>query len=264
MKKILTGFLKIIGLTLITTSFAFAQNAVIVNGRSISKSKLDRLIEKTGQPNSPEIREKGREMLITQELVFQEAEKRGINQREDIKDQIEQAKLGIIVAAVFVDYISKEGITDADLQPAYDTIKGQFSGKEYKAKHILVEKEIDAKNLITKIKAGASFEQLAKDNSKDVGSGAKGGNLDWVNPSTLVPEFSKAMTLLEKGQMTQSPIKTQFGWHIILLDDVRDTKVPTLQELKPQLVQMLSQDENWQKAKFSEMMKKFKSKAKIQ
>ena len=135
---------------------------------------------------------------------------------------------------------------------------------EVEVKRTELEKEIDAKNLITKIKAGASFEQLAKDNSKDVGSGAKGGNLDWVNPSTLVPEFSKAMTLLEKGQMTQSPIKTQFGWHIILLDDVRDTKVPTLQELKPQLVQMLSQDENWQKAKFSEMMKKFKSKAKIQ
>ena len=128
----------------------------------------------------------------------------------------------------------------------------------------MVEKEADAKSLIAKIKAGSSFEELAKANSKDPGSAAKGGELDWVSSTALVPEFSKAMSALNKGQMTQTPVKTQFGWHIILLEDVRDAKVPSLQELKPQLVQMLTQDENWQRAKFGEMMQKFKSKARIE
>lgn len=250
--------------TILVASTTFAQNAAIVNGKSIPKAKLDRLIVKSGQPPSPEVREKGRELLITRELVLQEAEKRGINQREDIKDQIDQAKLGILVAAVFEDYIAKDGISDAELQGAYDTVKGQFAGKEYKVKHILVEKEADAKSLIAKIKAGSSFEELAKANSKDPGSAAKGGELDWVSSTALVPEFSKAMSALNKGQMTQTPVKTQFGWHIILLEDIRDAKVPSLQELKPQLVQMLTQDENWQRAKFGEMMQKFKSKARIE
>ncbi len=249
---------------LIASTLTFAQNAAVVNGKSIPKAKLDQLISKSGQPTSPEIREKGRELLITRELVLQEAEKRGINQREDVKEQLEQAKLGVLVAAVFADYVEREGITEADLQHAYDTVKGQFAGKEYKVKHILVEKEADAKNLIGKLKNGASFDELAKANSKDPGSAVKGGELDWVSSTSLVPEFSKAMTNLNKGQMTQAPVKTQFGWHIILLEDIRDAKVPTIQELKPQLTQLLTQDENWQRAKFSEMMQKFKSKAKIQ
>lgn len=249
---------------LLASTLSIAQNAAVVNGKSIPKAKLDQLINKSGQPASPEMREKGRELLITRELVLQEAEKRGINQREDVKEQLEQAKLGVLVAAVFADFVEKEGITEADLQHAYDTVKGQFAGKEYKVKHILVEKESDAKNLISKLKSGASFDELAKANSKDPGSAAKGGELDWVSSTSLVPEFSKAMTSLNKGQMTQTPVKSQFGWHIILLEDIRDAKVPTIQELKPQLTQMLTQDENWQRAKFSEMMQKFKSKAKIQ
>lgn len=251
-------------LVLTAPSWSLAQNAVIVNGKSIPKSKLDRLVEKSGQPASPEVREKGRELLITREIILQEADKRGISQREDVKDQIEIAKMSVVVAAVFEDYIAKEGVSDSELQSVYDSVKGQFGGKEYKVRHILVEKETDAKALTAKIKAGASFEDLAKANSKDPGSGSKGGDLDWVTSAALVPEFSKAMTALEKGQMTASPVRSQFGWHIIRLDDSRETKVPTLQELKPQLMQMLSQDEKWQRAKFGEMMQKFRSKAKIQ
>jgi peptidyl-prolyl cis-trans isomerase C len=244
--------------------YSSAQNAVIVNGKSISKAKLDRLVEKSGQPSSPEVREKGRELLITREILLQEADKRGISQREDIKDQIEISKMSVIVAAVFEDYIAKEGVPDSELQAVYDSVKGQFGGKEYKVRHILIEKESDAKALTAKLKAGGSFEELAKVNSKDTGSAVKGGDLDWVTPAALVPEFSKAMTALEKGQMTSTPVKSQFGWHIIRLEDARETKVPSLQELKPQLMQMLSQDEKWQRAKFGEMMQKFRTKAKIQ
>lgn len=256
--KIITSF------ALSISCLAAAQNAVIVNGKSIPKSKLDKLVERSGQQNSQEVRDKGRELLITRELISQEAEKRGILQREDVKEQIDQAKLSVIVAAVFEDYLATDGITDKDLEPVYDSVKGQFGGKEYKVKHILVSTDSLAKSIIAKLKNGESFESLAKEFSKDPGSAAKGGDLDWVASASLVPEFSKAMTKLEKGQTTSNPVKTQFGWHIIRLDDFRDSKVPTLQELKPQLVQMLTQDQNWQKAKFGELMQKLRSKAKIQ
>ena len=262
-KNRLFGSIACIFLFTFSTSI-FAQNAVIVNGKSIPKSKLDKLVERSGQQNSPEVREKGRELLITRELITQEAEKRGVLQREDVKEQLDQAKLSVLVAAVFEDYLATDGITDKDLTPVYDSVKGQFGGKEYKVKHILVQTEAIAKSITTRLKNGDSFESLAKEFSKDPGSASKGGDLDWVASASLVPEFSKAMSKLEKNQTTPSPVKTQFGWHIIRLEDVRDAKVPSLQELKPQLIQMLTQDQNWQKAKFGELMEKLRSKAKIQ
>jgi peptidyl-prolyl cis-trans isomerase C len=203
-------------------------------------------------------------MLITRELINQEAIKRGVINNDGIQEQLEQARLNILVGAVFEDYIQREGVTEAELKTAYEQVKGQFSGKEYKVKHILVEKEADAKSLIAKIKAGEKFEDLAKAKSKDPGSAVNGGDLNWMNPQALVPEFSKAMVALDKGQMTDKPVKSQFGFHIIKLEDVRESKVPTVAELKPQLIQMMAQDQNWQKAKFEEMLAKLKSKAKVQ
>jgi peptidyl-prolyl cis-trans isomerase C len=181
-----------------------------------------------------------------------------------VKDQIEQARLGVLVSALFEDYIDKGGISEDDYKSAYESVKSQFGGKEYKVHHILVEKEAEAKALIAKIKAGAKFEDLAKANSKDPGSAPNGGNLEWVSDKALVPEFSKAMVTLKKAQMTDQPVKSQFGWHIIRLDDVRDVKVPTMAEIKDQLKQMMMQDQAWQKAKFAEMMKKMREKARIE
>lgn len=245
-------------------SSSFAQNAVVVNGKAIPSAKLNRLIEQSGQPNSPEVREKARDILITKELVLQEADKRGLTKSPEVQDAIEQAKLSVIVSAVFEDFISKEGISDKELQPVYDSMKSQMGGKEYKARHILVSDEKLAKSLLAQIKAGANFAELAKANSKDPGSAAKGGDLDWVSASSLVPEFSKVMTTLSAGQLASEPVKTDFGWHIIQVDEIKDTPIPTLAEVKPKLVQMLTQDQNWQKTKFAEMMEKFKAKAKIQ
>jgi peptidyl-prolyl cis-trans isomerase C len=128
----------------------------------------------------------------------------------------------------------------------------------------LVEKEADANALIAKIKAGASFADMAKQSSKDPGSAPNGGELGWVSDKSLVPEFSKAMVALNKGQMTDKPVKSQFGWHIIRVDDVRDAKAPPMDEIKAELKQILIADENWQKAKFSEMMQKLRAKAKVQ
>jgi peptidyl-prolyl cis-trans isomerase C len=248
----------------LSAGFAHAQNAAVVNGKSIPKVKLDKLMAASGQPNSPEMRERARDMLITRELINQEAINRGLIASEAVQEQLEQARLNVLVGALFDDFIMRDGVSDAELKQTYDQIKTQFEGREYKVRHILVEKEADAKALIAKIKAGEKFEDLAKANSKDPGSGANGGDLDWMSPQALVPEFSKAMQALQKGQMTDKPVKSQFGWHIIRVDDVRDAKVPTLAELKPQLIQMLSQDQNWQRAKFNDMIAKLKAKAKIQ
>jgi len=248
----------------VLSSHAFAQNAVIVNGKSIPKAQLDKLVQRSGQPDTPQVRDQAREMLVTRELVLQEADKRGVIQNEAVREQLEQARVGVLVAAVFEDFIEKEGVAEVDLQAAYESVKAQFTGKEYHVEHILVEKESDAKAITAQLKAGANFEEIAKAKSLDPGSAKNGGDLGWVTEKALVPEFSKAMVQLKNGQITDKPVKSQFGWHIIKMIDSRDVKAPSMEEMKDQLKQMIMADKNWQKAKFSEMMQKLRAKAKIQ
>ena len=243
---------------------AIAQNAAIVNGKSIPKAQLDKLVQKSGQPDNPQVRDQAREMLVTRELILQEANNRGVLQKESVRDQLEQSRVGILVAAVFEDYVEKEGIAEADLKAAYESVKAQYTGKEYHVEHILVEKESDAKAIIAQIKAGGNFEESAKAKSKDPGSAKKGGDLGWVSDKALVPEFSKAMVQLKNGQITDKPVKSQYGYHIIKMVDSRDVKAPSFEEMKDQLKQMIASDQNWQKAKFSEMMQKLRAKAKVQ
>jgi len=243
---------------------AVAQNAVIVNGKAIPKSQLDKLVEKTGKSDNPQVRDQAREMLITRELILQEADKRGVIQKESVRDQLEQSRVGVLVAAVFEDYVERESVSDADLKAAYENVKDQYTGKEYHVEHILVDKEADAKAIIAQLKAGANFEEIAKAKSKDPGSAKNGGDLGWVSDKALVPEFSKAMVQLKNGQITDKPVKSQFGYHIIKMLDSRDAKAPSFDEMKEQLKQMIMADQNWQKAKFSEMMQKLRAKAKIQ
>ena len=242
----------------------YAQNAAIVNGKAIPKAQLDKLVQKSNQPDNQQVRDQAREMLVTRELILQEANNRGVMQKESVREQLEQSKMGILIAAVFEDYVEKEGVAESELKAAYEQVKAQFTGKEYHVEHILVEKEADAKAITAQIKAGGNFEQIAKEKSKDPGSAPKGGDLGWVSDKALVPEFSKAMVQLKKGQVTDKPVKTQYGWHIIKLDDVRDVKAPSMEEIKDQLKQMITADQNWQKAKFSELMQKLRAKAKIQ
>ena len=252
-----------LGATLIAGP-VFAQNAVIVNGKPIPKAQLDKLLQKSGQADNPQVRDQAREMLVTRELILQEANNRGLSQNDAVKEQIEQSRMGILVAAVFQDYVEKEGIAEADLKAAYESVKSQYTGKEYHVEHILVEKEADAKAITAQLKAGANFEELAKAKSKDPGSAPTGGDLGWVSEKSWVPEFSKAMVQLKKGQITDKPVKTQFGWHIIKMDDMRDVKTPPMEEIKDQLKQMIASDQNWQKAKFAELMQKLRAKARIQ
>lgn len=252
---------------ILSTVFAtnvFAQNAVIVNGKPIPKAQLDKLVQKSGQADNPQARDQAREMLVTRELIVQEANNRGVLQKEVVREQLEQARLSVLVAAVFEDYVEKEGVAEADLKAAYETVKNQYTGKEYHVEHILVEKESDAKAIIAQLKAGGNFEDIAKSKSIDPGSAKNGGDLGWVSDKALVPEFSKAMVQLKNGQITDKPVKSQFGYHIIKVVDTRDVKAPSYEEMKDQLKQIIMADQNWQKAKFSEMMQKLRAKAKIQ
>jgi peptidyl-prolyl cis-trans isomerase C len=132
-------------------------------------------------------------------------------------------------------------VSDAEAQAEYDKFKAEASGTEYRASHILVEQEDEAKALIAQIKGGAKFEDLAKTKSKDPGSGERGGDLDFAKPDAYVPEFGKAMAALKKGEMTETPVKSQFGWHIIRLTDTREAQFPAFDEVKGQIVERLEQ-----------------------
>jgi len=237
--------LLLLSAAMLTPLAAIAQNVAIVNGKPVPKSRVDTLLlqatRQGGQPKTPELEAQVRDEVVLREMFMQEAEKRGLAATRDYKAQMELARQSILIRELFNDYQKKNPVTDAEVQAEYDKFKAQASGTEYHASHILVETEEQAKALIDQIKAGAKFEDLAKKNSKDPGSGEKGGDLDWANAGSYVPEFSQAMTALKKGEMTQTPVKSQFGYHIIRLDDTRDAQFPPLAEVKPQVQQRLAQ-----------------------
>ena len=223
---------------------AFAQNVAIVNGKAVPKARVDALalqLSRSGRPVTPEMQGQIREEVIAREVFMQEAEKLGLSSTDDFKVQMELARQAILIRELFADYQKKNPVTDADLKGEYDKFVAANGGKEYKARHILVEKEDEAKAIIASLKRGGKFEDIAKKQSKDPGSGANGGDLDWANPSSYVPEFSDAMAKLNKGQLTDTPVKTQFGYHVIRVDDIRTAKLPPFEELKPQIAQQMQQ-----------------------
>lgn len=220
----------------------FAQNIAIVNGRPVPKARADFFVSEQvqqGQSDTPELQRMVREELINREILQQEAERKGLGSSNEVKQQLELTRQAILLRALQQDFMKTNKVSDKDLNEEYNRIKAQFGDKEYRARHILVDSEDKAKSLIDQIRKGAKFEDMAKQHSKDPGSGANGGDLDFAAPGNFVPEFSKAMTGLQKGQMTEAPVKSQFGWHIIKLEDVREAQIPSLDEVKPQLSQSL-------------------------
>jgi peptidyl-prolyl cis-trans isomerase C len=220
-----------------------AQNAAVVNNKPISSAKVDTFVKQLiaeGQKDGPELRKFVVDQLINREILTQEADRLGIG-RAEVQQQLELARQQIMIQSLFRDHMKSKPITDAEIKAEYDKAKGAAGGKEYQARHILVplDKEELAKQLIDQIKKGAKFEDLAKKESKDPGSAANGGDLGWANPAGLVKPFADAMANLKKGEMTESPVKTEYGWHIIKLNDVRDIQPPPLDQVKPQIVQEL-------------------------
>ncbi|MFY7865800.1 peptidylprolyl isomerase [Roseateles sp.] len=224
---------------------ASAQNIAIVNGKPVPKARAEQLIAqvtKSGQQQrSPELEAQVKDEVVLREIFLQEAEKRGIPASADYKAQMEMARQSILIRELFADYAKKNPVSDADAKAEYDKFKAQNSGQEFRARHILVEKEDEAKALIAQIKGGAKFEDLATKNSKDPGSAANGGDLDWANGNSYVKEFTEALTKLQKGEMTQEPVKSQFGFHIIKLEDTREAQFPAFDDVKAQILQRLNQ-----------------------
>jgi peptidyl-prolyl cis-trans isomerase C len=261
MKKNFLATTVVAGLLALSAQGVLAQNVAIVNGKAVPKTRLDSLaqqVARSGRPVTPEMEGQLREEVIAREVFMQEAEKQGLSASEDFKAQMELARQTILIRELFAEYQKKNPIVDADLKTEYDKFAAANGGKEYKARHILVEKEADAKAIVASLKKGGKFEEIAKKQSKDPGSGAKGGDLDWANPASYVPEFSAALTKLNKGQMTETPVKTQFGYHIIRVDDTRDAKLPSFDEVKPQIAQQMQQQ------KLTAFQEELRKKAKVE
>lgn len=216
-----------------------------VNGKTISQADYDFLLKQSqmqGQSDTPELRKNILNKLVTEEIVSQEAVKKGFDKSADVLTQLDLARQGILIRAYLQDYVKNNPISDDDVKAEYEKIKSQMGDKEYHARHILVDKESEAKEIIAKLKKGEKFEKLAE-KSKDPGSKGKGGDLGWAAPANYVPEFSAAMTKLNKGQYTTEPVKSQFGYHIIKLDDVRPVQAPAFDAVKQNLQQRLQQQQ---------------------
>lgn len=235
--------------------------AATVNGTAISKNRVDLLIKQRagmGQPDSPDMRKAIIDQLAMQLIVSQEATKKGLDKNPEVIDQLELTKQSILANAFIQDYIKNHPVSDDQLKSEYDKIKAQMTGSEFKARHILVEKEAEAKDIIAKLKKGAKFEKLAQEKSKDPGSKANGGDLGWFDPRGMVPEFSNAVAKLEKGKYTTEPVKSQFGYHVIMLEDSRPMQAPPFEQVKPGLTQQIQQQN------LKKLVDEMKAKAKIE
>ena len=237
-----------------------ADKVATVNGKAIPKSRLDYMVKSQvahGTPDSDQLRKAIVDRLISVEIVVQDAERKGLTKNADVRSQLELAREQVIFQAYVDDHLKTHPIKDDAVRDEYNRVKAQRGAKEYKARHILVENEAEAKTIIEQLKKGAKFEDLAKQ-SKDVGSRDKGGELDWQPATTYVKPFADALAKLEKGKTTEAPVQSQFGWHVIRLDDVRAAQFPAFDEVKQQIVGMLQNQE------IEKMVHDLRAKAKVE
>lgn len=245
----------------IVSAPAFAQNKVFatVNGQPIPQSVYDAFATEQkaqGAPDSPELQNAVKEELIRREILAQEAKKKGLDKKGTIQGQIELAKQAVLIRAFLTDYVKAHPISEAQLKAEYETIKANLGTTEYKVRHILVENEDEAKVIIVKLDKGEKFSELAKA-SKDPGSKDKGGELGWSSPNAYVKPFGEALGKLKKGEYTKAPVKSDFGYHIIMLEDSRPATPPTFEQAKPQLQQRASQQQ------IEQLVKELRAKAKV-
>lgn len=240
---------------LVASTAVFAQNIATVNGKPIPKSREDAWVEqlkKQGQQDTPQLRQQVKDQLIQREVFMQEVTKRGIAEKPDVKFQLDVQRQNALIQALMREELARNPVTDEQVKAAYEEQKKSTGAREYKARHILVESEAEAKDITAQLKKGAKFEELAK-KSKDPGSAQRGGELDWAGAGAYVKPFSDAMVKLDKGQMTDAPVQSQFGWHIIKVDDVREAQFPPLDQVTPQIREALSQQ---RMAAFADQLRK--------
>ncbi len=250
----------IAGALLSTSALAAGSTLAKVNGVAIPQSMGDALLaaqKAQGAPDSAELKNAVREELIRRELLVQEAKKAGLDKKPDLAAQAEAARQDVLIRAYVQQFVKKTPVSDEQLKKQYETIKAQLGATEYKARHILVKEEADAKAIIANLKKGAKFEELAKQ-SIDPGSKDNGGDLGWASAGNFVKPFSDAMVALSKGKYTEAPVKTDFGYHVIQLDDSRPLTVPAFEEIKPRLLQQA------QGQAINKMVEALRAKAKVE
>jgi peptidyl-prolyl cis-trans isomerase C len=232
-----------------------------VNGVAVPASHFDFIMQQQrsrGAPDNDQTRRMVREELVNREIVMQEAQRAGFAKNPEVQTQMEIARQEIVVGAYLRDWVQKHPVTDADVEREYERVKAQNGDKEYRARHILVDTEDEAKSIIAELKKGANFADLAQKRSKDPGSKDRGGDLDWNTPAAFDKAFSDAMVKLAKGTFTETPVQTRFGYHVIQLEDVRQTRFPALAEVKPRIQQQLTQQ------KVDELVRGLRAKAKVE
>ena len=238
-----------------------AGSVATVNGVAIPVTRAEFMLQQhqaRGAQATEQTRAMVRDELINREVIAQEAQRGGLAKSAEVAAQLDLARQEVLVGAYLRDWVRKNPVTDADVQKEYDRARGQAGEREYRARHILVESEEQAKGLIADLKKGGKFDELAKKNSKDSGSAERGGDLDWNIPAAYDRAFSDAMTKLEKGKHSEAPVRTRFGFHIIQLDDVRPVRFPGLNEVRQRIQQQLVQN------KVDELIRGLRAKAKIE
>jgi len=241
------------------TSVTHAADPATVNGKPIKKEWVDFIVKdaKARGQKGEGLEKAVINELVGSELAFQEAVKKGFDKKSDIKTAAEIGRRKLIVNAYLADHMKKNPISDADTKAAYEQYKKELGTKEYKGQHILVKTEAEAKTIIASLNSGGDFKKLAKEKSLDPGSKVKGGDLGWFSTSGMVKPFGDAVKSLKKGATTAAPVQTQFGWHVIKLNDSRAVKAPTYAKAKEGLKRTLQQ------RKLEKLMMGLKEKAKI-
>ncbi|MGQ0544302.1 MAG: peptidylprolyl isomerase [Betaproteobacteria bacterium] len=232
-----------------------------VNGVAVPRARMEYLLEQQkgrGMQDTDQTRAMVREELVNREIIAQEAGRSGLAKKPEVQAELDLARQQIVVNAYLREFVRKNPIGDADVQKEYERAKAQTGAREYKASHILLETEDEAKGVIAQLKKGGKFDELASKNSKDQGSKERGGDLDWNVPGAFDRQFSDAMVKLEKGKYTETPVRTRFGFHVIKLDDVRETRFPALADVKQRIQQQLVQN------KVEELIRGLRAKAKIE
>ena len=232
-----------------------------VNGVAVPRSRMEFMMQQQaarGTADNDQTRAMVRDELVNREVVAQEAQRAGMAKTPEVLTQLDLARQEILVSAFIRDWVRKHPITDDDVQKEYERAKTQTGDKEYKARHILLETEDQAKGMIAELKKGGKFDELATKNSKDNGTKDRGGDLDWNVPSVFDPQFAEAMVKLEKGKYTETPVRTRYGFHVIQLDDARQVKFPAFAEVRPRIQQQLVQ------GKVEGLVRELRAKAKIE
>lgn len=240
-----------------------AQTLAVVNGKTIPASRAQAMKaqfeERTGREIPPEMQDQIREEIITREILAQEATRLGLDKTPAFREQLELARQTVLIRELFLNHAKKNKATHEEIKAEYDKFVAANQGKEYRVSHILVESEERAKAIIADVNARrADFAAIAQKESKDPGSGHRGGDLGWAQPERYVPEFAAAMLKLQKEEMSSEPVKSDFGWHILRMDDVRDARLPALEEIRDQIAQELEQ------RKVVQYQEALRSKARVQ